>query len=51
MKTSAEVGAATRKRLVLGAVIAVQVVVPLVALIHRVSTGDLSIPWGWQMFS
>lgn len=40
-----------RRRLVLGAVIAAQVAVPAVALLHRITEGVLSIPWGWQMYS
>lgn len=44
------VGAAAR-RIMLRGYIAVAVAVPAVALVHRIITGELSIPWGWQMFS
>jgi hypothetical protein len=47
---STEVRAGTRKKL-LGVVIAVQVALPFAALLHRIMTGALATPWGWQMFS
>ena len=38
-------------RAVLAAFIAVQIGIPLASYIVRLATGDLSIPWGWQMHS
>lgn len=52
MTSAAEdVRAGTNKKLLLMLVIFAQVAVPAVALAHRIATGAMSIPWGWQMYS
>lgn len=42
---------AVERRRLLWLFVAVQVAVPLAALLIRWQTGELSEPWGWQMWS